>query len=230
MTSRHRGGGHKQRYRLVDFKRNKDGVPAKVAAIEYDPNRNARIALLHYYDGEKRYILAAAGLNVGDVVQSGQGSEIRVGNAMPLRYIPVGTTVHNVELKPGAGAKMGRGAGAAIQLIAKEGVFATLRLPSTEMRRVPIDCRATVGSVGNSEVGLVSIGKAGRNRWKGKRPHTRGVAMNPVDHPLGGGEGKSSGGRHPVSPWGQPEGRTRRKGKSSDQLIIRRRRTRGARR
>ena len=230
MTSRHRGGGHKQRYRLIDFKRNKDGVPAKVAAIEYDPNRNARIALLHYFDGEKRYILAAAGLNVGDVVQSGQGSEIRVGNALPLRYIPVGTVVHNVELKPGAGAKMGRGAGAAIQLIAKEGMFATVRLPSTEMRRIPIDCRATVGAVGNSEVGLVSIGKAGRNRWKGKRPHTRGVAMNPVDHPLGGGEGKSSGGRHPVSPWGQPEGRTRKKGKSSDQLIIRRRRTRGARR
>jgi large subunit ribosomal protein L2 len=153
-----------------------------------------------------------------------------VGNALPLRYIPVGTVVHNVELKPGAGAKMGRGAGASIQLIAKEGVFATVRLPSTEMRRIPIDCRATVGAVGNSEVGLISIGKAGRNRWKGKRPHTRGVAMNPVDHPLGGGEGKSSGGRHPVSPWGQPEGRTRKKGKSSDQLIIRRRRTRGARR
>src|SRR5881392_1756843 len=175
-TARHRGGGHKQRYRLIDFKRNKDGVPAKVAAIEYDPNRNARIALLHYYDGEKRYILAAAGQNVGDVVQSGQGSEIRVGNALPLRYIPVGTTVHNVELKPGAGAKIGRGAGAAIQLIAKEGLFATVRLPSTEMRRVPIDCRATVGSVGNSEAGLISVGKAGRNRWKGKRPKVRGVA------------------------------------------------------
>src|SRR5258708_38068685 len=173
---------------------------------------------------------AAQGLEVGAMVQSGQGSEIRVGNALPLRYIPVGTTVHNVELKPGGGAKMGRGAGTAIQLIAKEGLFATLRLPSTEMRRVPIDCRATVGAVGNSEAGLISIGKAGRNRWKGKRPHTRGVAMNPVDHPLGGGEGKSSGGRHPVSPWGQPEGRTRKKGKSSDQLIIRRRRTRGARR
>src|ERR1700704_4982241 len=229
-TARHRGGGHKQRYRLVDFKRDKDGVPAKVAAIEYDPYRNARIALLHYVDGEKRYILAPARVKVGDRLQSGQGSEIRPGNALPLRYIPVGTTVHNVELKPGAGAKLGRGAGASIQLIAKEGQFATLRLPSTEMRRVPIDCRATVGSVGNSEVGLISIGKAGRNRWKGKRPHTRGVAMNPVDHPLGGGEGKSSGGRHPVSPWGKPEGRTRKKGKSSDKLIIRRRRTRGARR
>src|SRR5512140_1302475 len=184
-TSRHRGGGHKQQYRVIDFKRNKDGVPAKVAAIEYDPNRNARLALLHYLDGEKRYIIAPQGLEVGAMVQSGQGSEIRVGNALPLRYIPVGTTVHNVELKPGGGAKMGRGAGTSIQLIAKEGVFATLRLPSTEMRRVPIDCRATVGSVGNSESGLISIGKAGRNRWKGKRPHTRGVAMNPVDPPLG---------------------------------------------
>jgi large subunit ribosomal protein L2 len=230
MTSRHRGGGHKQRYRIVDFKRDKDGVPAKVAAIEYDPNRNARIALLHYRDGEKRYIIAAAGVAVGDMLQSGQGSEIRPGNALPLRYIPVGTTVHNVELKPGAGAKLGRGAGTAIQLIAKEGQFATLRLPSTEMRRVPIDCRATVGAVGNSEAGLISVGKAGRARWQGKRPHTRGVAMNPVDHPLGGGEGKSSGGRHPVSPWGKPEGRTRKKGKPSDKLIVRRRRTRGARR
>jgi large subunit ribosomal protein L2 len=230
MTSRHRGGGHKQKYRLIDFRRNKDGVPAKVASIEYDPNRNARIALLHYLDGEKRYIIAPQGLEVGDMLQSGHGAEIRPGNALPLRYIPVGTTVHNVELKPGAGGKLGRGAGAAIQLVAKEGQFATLRLPSTEMRRVPIDCRGTVGSVGNSEAGLVKIGKAGRNRWKGKRPHVRGVAMNPVDHPLGGGEGKSSGGRHPVSPWGKPEGRTRKKGKKSDELIIRRRRGRGARR
>ncbi len=230
MTSRHRGGGHKRQYRVVDFKRNKDGVPAKVASIEYDPNRNARIALLHYADGEKRYIIAPAGVSVGDSLRSGQGSEIRPGNAMPLRFIPVGTVVHNVELKPGAGAKLGRGAGAAIQLVAKEGLYATLRLPSTEMRRVAIDCRATVGSVGNAEIGLVSIGKAGRNRWKGKRPHVRGVAMNPVDHPLGGGEGKSSGGRHPVSPWGKPEGRTRKKGKASDQLIVRRRRGRGSRR
>jgi large subunit ribosomal protein L2 len=230
MTSRHRGGGHKRQYRVVDFKRNKDGVPAKVASIEYDPNRNARIALLHYADGEKRYIVAPAGVGVGDSLRSGQGSEIRPGNALPLRFIPVGTVVHNVELKPGAGAKLGRGAGAAIQLVAKEGQFATLRLPSTEMRRVAIDCRATVGSVGNAEIGLVSIGKAGRNRWKGKRPHVRGVAMNPVDHPLGGGEGKSSGGRHPVSPWGKPEGRTRKKGKASDQLIVRRRRGRGSRR
>jgi large subunit ribosomal protein L2 len=230
MTSRHRGGGHKRQYRVIDFKRNKDGVPAKVASIEYDPNRNARIALLHYADGEKRYIIAPAGVSVGDSLRSGQGSEIRPGNALPLRFIPVGTVVHNVELKPGAGAKLGRGAGAAVQLVAKEGLYATLRLPSTEMRRVAIDCRATVGSVGNAEIGLVSIGKAGRNRWKGKRPHVRGVAMNPVDHPLGGGEGKSSGGRHPVSPWGKPEGRTRKKGKASDQLIVRRRRGRGSRR
>jgi len=229
-TARHRGGGHKRQYRVVDFRRNKDGSPAKVASIEYDPNRNARLALLHYRDGEKRYVIAAAGVKVGDVLQSGQGSEIRPGNALPLRYIPVGTVIHAVELKPGAGAKLGRGAGAAIQLVAKEGQFATLRLPSTEMRRVPIDCRATVGSVGNAEAGLISIGKAGRNRWKGKRPHVRGVAMNPVDHPLGGGEGKSSRGRHPVSPWGKPEGRTRKKGKSSDQLIVRRRRGRGSRR
>jgi large subunit ribosomal protein L2 len=227
-TARHRGGGHKQRYRIVDFKRDKDGVPAKVAAIEYDPNRNARIALLHYVDGEKRYILAPSRVKVGDRLQSGQGSEIRPGNALPLRYIPVGTTVHNVELKPGAGGRMGRGAGASIQLVAKEGDFATLRLPSTEMRRVPIDCRATVGEVGNPEAELVSLGKAGRNRWKGVRPQTRGVAMNPVDHPLGGGEGKSSGGRHPVSPWGKPEGRTRKKDKPSQKLIIRRRRSRGA--
>ncbi len=225
-TSRHRGGGHKQKYRVVDFRRDKDGVPAKVAAIEYDPNRNARIALLHYRDGEKRYILAPLGVAVDDVLNSGQGSEIRPGNALSLRYIPVGTTVHNIELKPGAGAKLARGAGAAVQLVAKEGNFATLRLPSTEMRRVAIDCRATVGQVGNVEAGLVDLGKAGRKRWKGRRPHTRGVAMNPVDHPLGGGEGKSSGGRHPVTPWGKPEGRTRRKGKPSDKLIIRRRRRR----
>ena len=230
MTARHRGGGHKRKYRVIDFRRDKDGVPAKVAAIEYDPNRNARIALLHYLDGEKRYIIAAAGVKVGDRLQSGQGSEIRPGNALPLRYIPVGTTIHNVELKPGAGGKMARGAGSSIQLVAKEGDFATLRLPSTEMRRVAIDCRATVGSVGNAEAELVSLGKAGRARWKGRRPHTRGVAMNPVDHPLGGGEGKSSGGRHPTSPWGKKEGRTRAKHKASDEMIIRRRRGRGARR
>ncbi len=229
-TSRHRGGGHKQKYRIIDFKRRKDGVPATVATIEYDPNRNARIALLHYHDGEKRYIIAPNRIKVGDVLQNGQGADIRVGNCMPMRYIPVGTTVHNVELKPGAGAKMARSAGSSVQLVAKEGDFATLRLPSTEMRRVPIDCRATIGEVGNAEAELVKIGKAGRSRWKGKRPQTRGVAMNPVDHPLGGGEGKTSGGRHPVSPWGQPEGRTRAKQKDSDSLIIRRRRTRGSRR
>ncbi len=229
-TARHRGGGHKQQYRIVDFKRTKDDIPAKVAAIEYDPNRNARIALLHYLDGEKRYILAPARVKVGDRLQSGQKAEIRPGNALPLRYIPVGTTVHNVELKPGGGGKMARGAGSSIQLVAKEGDFATLRLPSTEMRRVAIDCRATVGEVGNPEAELTSQGKAGRNRWRGVRPQTRGVAMNPVDHPLGGGEGKSSGGRHPTSPWGKPEGRTRNTRKPSQRLIVRRRRTRGARR
>jgi large subunit ribosomal protein L2 len=230
LTARNVGGGHKQKYRVIDFRREKDGIPAKVASIEYDPNRNARIALLHYADGEKRYILAPARVAVGDVLQSGQGSEIRPGNALPMRYIPVGTVIHNVELKPGAGGKIARGAGMSIQLVAKEGDFATLRLPSTEMRRVPIYCRATVGAVGNAEAELVSLGKAGRNRWKGRRPHTRGVAMNPVDHPLGGGEGKSSGGRHPTSPWGKKEGRTRAKHKASDEMIIRRRRGRGARR
>jgi large subunit ribosomal protein L2 len=229
-TSRHRGGGHKQRYRVIDFKRDKDRVPAKVAAIEYDPNRNARIALLHYLDGEKRYILAPARIEVGDMLQSGQGAEIRAGNALPLRYIPVGSVVHNVELRPGAGGKLARGAGMSVHLVAKEGSFATLRLPSTEMRRVPIDCRGTLGQVGNVEAELVSVGKAGRNRWKGVRPQTRGVAMNPVDHPLGGGEGKASGGRHPVSPWGKKEGRTRARHKESDKLIVRRRRKRGARR
>jgi large subunit ribosomal protein L2 len=201
-----------------------------VASIEYDPNRNARIALLHYLDGEKRYILAPAQVQVGDRLQSGQGAEIRPGNALPLRFIPVGSVVHNVELRPGGGGKMARGAGMSVQLVAKEGAFATLRLPSTEMRRVSIDCRGTLGVVGNSEAELIKIGKAGRNRWKGKRPQTRGVAMNPVDHPLGGGEGKTSGGRHPVSPWGKPEGRTRARNKDSDKMIVRRRRTRGARR
>ena len=229
-TARHKGGGHKQQYRLVDFRRTKDGVPAVVAAIEYDPNRNCRIALLHYLDGEKRYILAPRNVKVGDRLQSGQGADIRPGNALPMRYIPVGTTVHNVELKPGGGGKMARAAGTSVQLVAKEGDYATLRLPSTEMRRVPIDCRATVGEVGNAEAELIKIGKAGRNRWKGVKPQTRGVAMNPVDHPHGGGEGKTSGGRHPVSPWGQKEGRTRDKTKPSQKLIVRRRRTRGSRR
>jgi large subunit ribosomal protein L2 len=228
-TSRHRGGGHKQQYRIVDFKRNKDAIPAKVAAIEYDPNRTCRIALLHYADGEKRYILAPNGLKVGDYVESGPKADIRTGNALPMRYIPTGATVHNVELRPNGGGKMARSAGMSVQLVAKDGGYATLRLPSTEMRRVPIDCRATLGTVGNSEHELIKVGKAGRSRWKGVRPQTRGVAMNPVDHPLGGGEGKTSGGRHPVSPWGQPEGRTRLP-KTSDALIIRRRRGRGSRR
>ena len=223
ITTRHQGGGNKNRYRVIDFKRNKDGVPAKVAHIEYDPNRNARIALLHYKDGEKRYILMPNRVKIGDVIQSGPGADIRPGNALPLRNIPVGTVVHNVELKPGAGGKMARSAGSSVQLIAKEGTRATLRLPSGEMRMVQSECRATVGEVGNAEAELISVGKAGRARWKNKRPSVRGVAMNPVDHPLGGGEGKSSGGRHPVSPWGQPEGRTRKK-KSSDQMIVRRRR------
>jgi len=229
-TARHRGGGHKQRYRLVDFRRNKDGVPAKVATIEYDPNRNARICLLHYLDGEKRYILAPKDVKVGDLLENGPKAEIRAGNALPLRNIPVGTTVHNVEFRPGAGGKLARSAGSSVQLVGKEGDFAILRLPSSEMRRISIECRATVGEVGNAEADLVKVGKAGRNRWKGIRPQTRGVAMNPVDHPLGGGEGKTSGGRHPVSPWGKPEGRTRSKKKESNQLIIRRRRTRGSRR
>jgi large subunit ribosomal protein L2 len=228
-TSRHRGGGHKQQYRIIDFKRNKDHIPAKVATIEYDPNRTCRIALLHYADGEKRYILAPKNLKQFDTVENGPSADIKPGNNLPLRNIPTGTTIHAIELRPGGGAKIARSAGTSVQLVAKDGGFATLRLPSTEMRRVPIDCRATLGTVGNSEHELIKIGKAGRNRWKGVRPQTRGVAMNPVDHPLGGGEGKTSGGRHPVSPWGQPEGRTRLP-KQSDALIIRRRRGRGARR
>jgi large subunit ribosomal protein L2 len=224
-TARHKGGGHKRQYRIVDFKRVKDAVPAKVAAIEYDPNRTCRIALLHYEDGTKAYILAPRGVTVGDRLTSGPTAEIRPGNALPLRYIPVGTTIHCVELRPGQGGKMGRSAGMAVQLVAKEGDHATLRLPSTEMRRVAIDCRATVGEVGFAEHELESIGKAGRNRWKGVRPQTRGVAMNPVDHPMGGGEGKTSGGRPPTSPWGKPEGRTRDKNKPSQKLIVRRRRS-----
>jgi large subunit ribosomal protein L2 len=229
ITSRHRGGGHKRRYRIVDFRRNKDGVPAKVAGIEYDPNRNARIALLHYADGEKRYILAPVNIAVGDRLVSGSGVDIRPGNALPLRNIPTGTVVHAVELKPGGGAKMARAAGTSVQLMSKENKMALLRLPSGEMRQVPLDCRATVGQVGNTEAELVKIGKAGRSRWAGKRPQTRGVAMNPVDHPLGGGEGRSSGGRHPTSPWGKPEGRTRKKNKASDKYIVRRRSKKGRR-
>jgi large subunit ribosomal protein L2 len=222
ITTRHQGGGHKRQYRVIDFKRSKDGVPAKVAHIEYDPNRTARIALLHYADGEKRYILAPEGIAVGQTITSGSGVDIRPGNALPLASIPVGTIVHAVELKPGAGAKMARSAGTGVQLLAKEGGRATLRMPSGEIRLVDAKCRATVGEVGNQEHELVSWGKAGRNRWRGKRPSVRGVAMNPVDHPLGGGEGKSSGGRHPTSPWGKKEGRTR-KPKPSDKLIVRRR-------
>ena len=229
ITSRHRGGGHKRRYRIIDFTRRKDGVPAKVAAIEYDPNRNARIALLHYVDGEKRYIVAPLDLAVGDRLESGSKADIRPGNALPLRNIPTGTIVHAVELRPGGGAKLGRSAGAAIQLMSKESGLALLRLPSGEMRHVLLDCRATVGQVGNPDAELVKVGKAGRSRWKGKRPQTRGVAMNPVDHPLGGGEGRSSGGRHPVSPWGKPEGRTRKKNKASDKYIVRRRSKKGRR-
>jgi large subunit ribosomal protein L2 len=222
ITSRHRGGGHKRKYRVIDFRRNKDAVPATVAAVEYDPNRSARIALLHYHDGEKRYILAPRNLVVGQTVESGPRADIKTGNALPLRNIPVGTTVHAVELRPEGGAKLGRSAGTAIQLLAKEGKNAALRLPSGEIRLVDARCRATIGSVGNEEHELIKLGKAGRTRWKGQRPQTRGVAMNPVDHPLGGGEGKSSGGRHPVDPWGNPERRTR-KAKASDQYIIRRR-------
>jgi large subunit ribosomal protein L2 len=223
ITARHQGGGNKRRYRIIDFKRNKDAIPAKVAQIEYDPNRTARIALLHYADGEKRYILAPNGLAVGDQLQSGERAEIRPGNALPLRNIPVGTTVHAVELKPGAGARMARSAGSSIQVMAKEAGYATIRLPSGETRRVLATCKATVGEVGNAEHELIQLGKAGRNRWKRKRPSVRGVAMNPVDHPLGGGEGRSSGGRHPTSPWGQKEGRTRKKNKASDKYIVRRR-------
>lgn len=226
ITTRHIGGGHKQSYRLVDFRRyDKDGVPAKVAHIEYDPNRTARIALLHYADGEKRYIIAPQGLSQGAAVEAGEAADIKPGNNLPLRNIPVGTTIHAVELRPGGGAKLGRSAGASIQLVAREGKNATLRMPSGEMRMVDVRCRATVGEVGNAEQSNLSLGKAGRNRWKGKRPTVRGVAMNPVDHPHGGGEGKTSGGRHPVSPWGKPEGRTRNKNKASSRQIVRRRRT-----
>ena len=224
VTARHQGGGHKRAYRLIDFRRHdKDGVPAKVAHIEYDPNRTARIALLHYVDGEKRYILAPQGLQQGDRVENGPGADIKPGNALPLRSIPTGTVIHAIEMRPGGGAKIARSAGAGVQLLAKEGAYATLRMPSGEIRRVSIECRATVGEVGNAEQGNIKLGKAGRNRWKGKRPSVRGVAMNPIDHPHGGGEGKSSGGRHPVSPWGKPEGRTRPEHKPSDRLISRRR-------
>jgi len=224
ITTRHQGGGHKRAYRIIDFRRyDKDGVPAKVAEIEYDPNRTARIALLHYADGEKRYIIAPKDLTQGTAVESGVGADIKPGNNLPLRNIPVGTTVHAVELKPGGGARMARSAGTSIQVMAKEGKMATLRLPSGETRLVEASCKATIGEVGNAEHELIQLGKAGRARWQGKRPSVRGVAMNPVDHPLGGGEGKSSGGRHPSSPWGQKEGRTRKKKKASSKYIVRRR-------
>jgi large subunit ribosomal protein L2 len=228
VTSRHRGGGAKRRYRKIDFKRRKDGVPAKVAAIEYDPNRSAHIALLHYADGEKRYILAPARLRVGDTVMSGENADIQVGNSLPLRAIPTGTTLHNVELTVGRGGQLGRSAGTAIQLVAKEGRWASLRLPSTEMRMVSVDCRATIGALGNAEHELVDLGKAGRSRHRGKRPQTRGVAMNPVDHPHGGGEAHHTPGGHPRTPWGVPTlgYRTRKKRKTSDRFIVRGRRRR----
>jgi large subunit ribosomal protein L2 len=225
ITSRRRGGGHQRQYRRIDFKRDKVGVPAIVHSIEYDPNRSARIALLHYVDGEKRYILAPIGLRVGDEVASGADAGIRPGNALPLANIPLGSNVHNVELKPGKGGQIGRSAGAEIQVMAKEGNFATLRLPSGERRLVLISCYATIGQVGNLEHENVVVGKAGRSRWLGKRPKVRGVAMNPIDHPHGGGEGRATGGRHPVTPWGQPTKgyKTRKKKNKTDQMIIQRR-------
>jgi large subunit ribosomal protein L2 len=224
-TARFRGGGHKRKYRIIDFKRNKDGVPARVAAIEYDPNRSSRIALLHYMDGEKRYILAPNGLKVDDRVESGEQVEPKVGNTMPLKSMPLGLTVHNVELYPGRGGQLGRSAGMGIQLSAREGKYANLVLPSGEIRKVSVDCRATIGQVGNLDHQNVSMGKAGRMRWKGRRPHVRGVAMNPVCHPMGGGEGRSGGGRHPCSPTGKLSkgGRTRSSKKPSDKFIVRRR-------
>lgn len=226
ITTRHKGGGHKRQYRLIDFKRwDKDGVDAKVAHIEYDPNRTARIALLHFEDGDKRYIVAPKGLNQGDTVECGPQADIKPGNNLPLRNIPVGTTVYCVELRPLGGAKMARSAGTSIQLVAREGKYAQLRLPSGEIRNVDSRCRATIGEVGNAEQSNINWGKAGRKRWKGVRPTVRGVVMNPVDHPHGGGEGRTSGGRHPVSPWGKPEVRTRRPKKASDKLIVRRRKT-----
>jgi len=225
ITARHIGGGHKRKYRIIDFKRNKPGIPAKVFSIEYDPNRSARIALLHYADGEKRYILAPNGLKVGDKIVSGPGSEISIGNSLPLKEIPLGSFIHNVELKPRKGGQLGRSAGVALQLMAKEGNYAQLKMPSGEVRMVLLECMATYGEVGNAERENISLGKAGRTRWLGKRPHVRGVAMNPVDHPMGGGEGKTSGGGHPVSPWGQKAKglKTRRKRKETNRFIIKRR-------
>jgi large subunit ribosomal protein L2 len=224
ITSYHRGGGHKKRYRQIDFRREKRDIPAKVAAIEYDPNRSARIALLHYADGEKRYILAPTGLSVGDVIQTGERAEIKPGNALPLRFIPTGSLVHNIELKPGGGGQLVRSAGMGAQLMALEAKYAQLKLPSGETRKVLASCLATIGQVGNVEHENVAIGKAGRSRWLGIRPNVRGVAMNPVDHPHGGGEGRTSGGRHPVSPWGQPtKGHKTRNNRRTDVFIVRRR-------
>jgi large subunit ribosomal protein L2 len=224
ITSRYRGGGHKRMYRIIDFKRDKDGIPAKVASIEYDPNRSSHIALLNYADGEKRYIIAPVGLKAGDQIVSGSGSEIRTGNTLPLREIPMGTPIHNIELNRGHGGQLARGAGCHAQLMAKEGKYAQVKLPSGEVRMVSLECKATIGQVGNLDHENVRIGKAGRARWRGRRPHVRGVAMNPVDHPHGGGEGKSSGGRHPVTPWGVPtKGFKTRVKKSSDKLIVKKR-------
>ncbi len=225
VTARHRGGGHKRQYRIIDFKRNKFGVPAKVASIEYDPNRTCRIALLHYADGEKRYILAPAGIKVGQKIVSGPGSEIKVGNALPLKEIPVGSFIHNVELKPGKGGQLARSAGSSIQLVAREKEMATLKLPSGEVRLVRVECMATYGVVGNADHENISLGKAGRSRWLGYRPYSRGVAKNPVDHPMGGGEGKTSGGGHPVSPWGQAAKglKTRKRKNPSNRYIVKRR-------
>jgi large subunit ribosomal protein L2 len=228
ITSRFRGGGHKQRYRIIDFRRDKIGVPAQVATIEYDPNRTARIALLHYADGEKRYILAPDGLEVGTTILASRNADIKVGNSLTLRFIPPGTTIHNVELKKGKGGQLVRSAGAAAQLMAKDGEWAQVRLPSGEIRKVHLDCRATVGQVSNIEHANISLGKAGRTRWLGFRPHNRGVTMNPVDHPMGGGEGRTSGGRHPCSPWGQlSKGQKTRNNKRTDGMIIRRRKSKG---
>ena len=224
ITTRHVGGGHKQAYRIVDFKRDKDGIPARVERLEYDPNRSAHLALLVYRDGERRYIVAPKGVAAGDVVQSGTDAAIKPGNCLPLANIPVGTQVHCIEMKPGKGAQIARGAGATAQLLAREGVYATLRLRSGEMRRIHVNCRATIGEVGNTEHGLRSLGKAGATRWRGVRPTVRGVVMNPVDHPHGGGEGRTSGGRHPVSPWGVPtKGYRTRSNKRTDGMIVRRR-------
>lgn len=228
ITSRFRGGGHKQRYRIIDWKRDKVGVPAKVATIEYDPNRTARIALLHYADGEKRYILAPDGMNVGDTIVSSRNADIKPGNSMTLRFIPLGTTIHNIELRKGRGAQMVRSAGSGAVLMAKDGDYAQVRLPSTEVRLVHLDCHATIGQVGNIEHANITLGKAGRARWLGRRPHNRGVTMNPVDHPMGGGEGRSSGGRHPCSPWGQlAKGLKTRNNKRTDGMIVKRRGQKG---